>query len=686
MKGYRHTPLQTYLFKPITSRLDNRGFTFCTPATINILCSFDNMALRTGFIKGHVCRTLTVLPLLFAFFTAPGAQQNPADSLARVFPILKGKEHEHDSTRINLLLTTGKDRVYQLPDSALLYFKTCITLADAAGLPVLKAQSMDWAGVAHYVLGEYTEALPYFQDALAINEALKNHYGISTSLNHIGLIFESQEQHEKAIQYHLKAVKHASIINNKDRIASNYFNIALVHDVTGQYDSALYYLNLSLTLSREVNAHRLVAMNYNRLGEVNFHQKNYTTAEQYYKQALAYREHQSNWENCFAWAGLAQTYSATRHYKQGIEAGLKAYKLAQTMDAKWEIIRIAKILAEAYAGQKSFDEAYRMSTLAQQYSDSVFNEYKERELNLLHLKQSELQQVKLKQQNEAQQNEIRIKNFAIILITLSGVSILVIAAILYSRHQQKLKLNRELNIINEKIELQNKELNKLNQTKNNLLSIIGHDLRSPFVNLYALLELVKDGNLDSETQKRLFGNLQTSVRTVSGTLDSLLQWASSQMEGLQVDPVTINLDEVVESQIQFSKLSADRKGISIRHETGNFTAWADLEQLKTVIRNILGNAIKFTAASGIVTISYRQNSSLVGITITDTGIGMDESTRNTLFTYTGKNKTTGTDNEKGTGLGLMICKQFIESNGGHIEVQSEAGRGSAFTIWLPFKK
>lgn len=641
------------------------------------------MALRTGFTRGSVFRTLTVLPLFFALFTAHAAQQNSSDSLVQTFPILKGKEHEHDSTRINLLLAAGKDRVYQLPDSALLYFKTCIVLADAAELPKLKAQSQDWAGVAHYILGEYTEALPYFQDALAINEDLGNHYGISTSLNHIGLIFESQGQHDKAIQHHLKAVKHASIINNKDRIASNYFNIALVYDVTKRYDSALYYLNQSLALSQEVKSYRLVAMNYNRMGEVNFHQKNYTKAEQYYKQVFAYREHQSNWENCFAWAGLAQTYCAMQQYSKSIEAGLKAYNLAQTMDAKWEIIRIAKILAEAYAGQKSFDEAYKMSTLAQHYSDSVFNEYKERELNLLHLKQSELQQVKLEQQNTAQQHEIKVKNYAIIIIAVSGISMLIIAAIVYSRHQQKLKLNRELNLINEKIELQNKELQALNQVKSNLLSIIGHDLRSPFVNLYALLEMVKEGNLDADTQKRLFGNLQNSVSTVSGTLDSLLQWASSQMEGLQLQPVIIDLDKTVETQIQFSHLSAERKGISIKHHTKQLSVLADEDQLKTVIRNIIGNAIKFTPTSGTITITYQQVNNLTGISITDTGTGMTDDTILSLFSFTGKNKSTGTNNEKGTGLGLMISKQFIENNGGRIDVQSEVGKGSTFTIWLP---
>lgn len=610
----------------------------------------------------------TILFLLLVSLTASAQTEQPADT-----------------ARVSELITQGKALVYEHPDSARTYFEQAIALADDNTSPVHHASALNWMGVAYYILGEYNTALPYFTHALRLNEEAGDHHGMAASLNHIGLIYEMQGQHDRAIEQHQKAIVHAQKVNNTERLASNNFNIGLIYDETGRYHEALTYLNKALKISEANNHHRLIAMSYNRLGEIQYHLNKLPEAEAYYRKALTYRGYQSKWEKSFAHAGLAQTLRAAKQLKQSIEHGTEAYRLAREMNAKWEITRSADILASAYADQKNFQQAYEMQRIARQVSDSVFNEEKEKELNYVHLQENELQKLKLQQQNELQQAELRYKNLFITLGAIVLLSLLVISIILYNRHRQKVRLNTELSVINRQIEQQNAQLNELNQTKNHLLSIIGHDMRSPLVNLSALLSLIRQHNLDPTDRERFLADLNIAVDSLSGTLDNLLNWASSQMEGFQTNPVQIDLDHIVTGKITLWKNAAQTKNITVHHRVQGLNAFADVDQVRTILRNLLGNAIKFTRAGGDVRITYREHAGMVGIVIADTGVGMTAEKLQELFAFKPGRQTRGTENEKGSGLGLMITKQFVDRNNGKIKVESEPGKGTTFTVWLPVK-
>jgi signal transduction histidine kinase len=588
-----------------------------------------------------------------------------------------------DTAQVSALVQRGKALVYEYPDSARAYFEQALPLAERSGSATHHATALNWIGVAHYILGEYNDALPYFTRALRLSEDANDHNGIAASLNHIGLIYEIQGQHDRAIEQHKNAIVHAEAINNTERLASNHFNIGLIYDETGRYDEALTYLTKALQLSEDHQHYRLVAMSYNRLGEIHFHLGKLSDAETYYSKVLTYPHYQSNWETCFAQAGLAQVFLASGNTEESIVRGKEAYRLALAMQAKWEIIRASDILSLAYADKKDFQQAYAMQRIARQVSDSVFNEEKEKELNYIHLQENELQKLRLRQQNELQQAELRYKNLYIILGGIVLLSLLVISFTLYTRQRQKVRLNRELSDINERIEFQNRQLHSLNLTKNNLLSIIGHDMRSPLVNLSALLSLIRQDDLDPETQQKFLAELQVSVDAVSGTLDNLLHWATSQMEGFETKPVVIDLDDILEGKISFWQHAIRKKNITIRHRKQGLNALADLDQVRTVMRNIVGNAIKFTHAGGEISISYRDHAGMVGTVITDTGIGMTEDRLKELFAFRPGKHTRGTDNEKGSGLGLMISNQFVEKNNGKMRVESTPGKGTTFTIWLP---
>lgn len=588
-----------------------------------------------------------------------------------------------DTAQITELITRGKALVYEYPDSARAYFQQALPLAEYSASAEHHATALDWIGIAYYILGEYNSALPYFNQALRVSEQANDHNGMASSFNHIGLIYQIQGQHDRAIEQHMKAIVHAEATKNTERLASNNFNIGLIYDETGKYEEALTYLTKALQLSERNQHYRLVAMSYNRLGEIHFHLGKLDTAEIYYRKTLNYPQYKTNWETCFAHAGLAQTLRESGKLNESLVHGREAYRLARTMNAKWEIIRAADILALTHASKKDFQQAYALQRIARTVSDSVFNEEKEKELNYIHLQENQLEKLRLEQQNEMQHAELRYKNLLIVLGGIVLALLLVISFILYTRHRQKVLLNRELSGINEHIERQNRQLNTLSQTKSNLLSIIGHDMRSPLVNLSALLTLIRQNDLEPEMREKFLETLQGSVDSVSGSLDNLLHWATSQMESFQTNAVAIDLDVVMDGKIAFWQLAIRKKNITIKHRKQGLNAFADLDQVRTVMRNIVGNAIKFTHAGGEIAISYREHAGMIGTVITDSGIGISQEKLNDLFTLRPGKRTHGTENEKGSGLGLMISKQFVEQNHGNIRVTSEPGKGATFIIWLP---
>jgi signal transduction histidine kinase len=573
---------------------------------------------------------------------------------------------------INDLTDKGKALVYQFPDSSIEYFTRANKIADSLGLKKQTADANSWLGVAHYVMGEYDFALPYFTRALHLYEQVGDDYGLATSYNHIGLINQTQHFYQKAISYHKTGVFYAKRIKSLDRLSTNNFNIGLAFDELQNYDSAFYYLKISLQQSREVGLHRVYAMGLNRMAKVNYHVGKLNEAELLYDSALRFKGYQSNWEKCFAWAGLAEVYSAQGRYPDGIKVGLESLALAKEIRAKWEVIHVSEILSKLYAKRKMFEQAYNMSMIAQAYKDSVFSEEKENQLNYIQLKENEAATATLEKENAIQSAQLKHKDFQVIASAVVALLCVIVIIALYSRHLQKIRLN--------------KDLNEMNLTKSRLISILSHDMRSPFNSLYGLLELLRAGGISEDRRQELIEELTENFRSVSGTLDNLLQWTHSQMEGLHANPKLLFVDDVIKRNLEFWEASIKKKQLVINYENKRLPVFADQFQLKTVIRNILGNAIKFTPVGGTITIDSLTANNKTCITITDTGIGMPEEIRASLFKFQRENQRRGTSQEKGTGLGMMISYQLLEKNGGTIEVESQERKGSSFKIWLPSSK
>ena len=232
------------------------------------------------------------------------------------------------------------------------------------------------------------------------------------------------------------------------------------------------------------------------------------------------------------------------------------------------------------------------------------------------------------------------------------------------------------------------KLKDLNDTKDKMFSVIAHDLRGPIGNTLSLSELLQDNDsaLEDSERKEYFKLINQSIIGTKLLLDNLLNWANSQRGKVQPKYKNLIINEVVKNVFISTKAAASRKSISLSSSVdAKVIVESDPDMLETIIRNLVNNAIKFTGNGGEIILSALSDTRQVEITISDTGIGMTEEQRQGLFKLETNASTRGTENEKGSGLGLLLCKDFVEILEGKITVKSKMGRGSSFTIKLPIK-
>ncbi len=230
------------------------------------------------------------------------------------------------------------------------------------------------------------------------------------------------------------------------------------------------------------------------------------------------------------------------------------------------------------------------------------------------------------------------------------------------------------------------ELKALNTTKDKLFSIIAHDLRGPVGTSADLLDVMIDSykDLRSEEQLKMLEILKNSAVSTFNLLETLLNWSVVQTGNLNFKPEAFDVTKCIDSVVKNMVPTAFSKNISLIFEQPEeIFIYADQNMIQTVFRNLIGNAIKYTCRGGSVVVNVNNQGSSTEFSVTDTGVGMEEETRRNLFVLDQQNSKYGTENEKGTGLGLILCKEFIEKHGGHISVDSEKDKGSSFNFYIP---
>jgi len=245
------------------------------------------------------------------------------------------------------------------------------------------------------------------------------------------------------------------------------------------------------------------------------------------------------------------------------------------------------------------------------------------------------------------------------------------------------------NLLQTQLKLQSSEqqLMEINATKDKFFSIIAHDLKNPFTQILGFSDLLLTNHkrYDEAKREKMLQAISTATKNTYSLLENLLEWANIQRGKIEIKPVTISIQLLIDEILQLVELQAHAKQITIKHEIEKSDLFADEKIIHTVLRNLISNAIKFTENGGTITIKVKNINNIIEFSVNDTGIGMSESELEKLFKPEQHFSKAGTANEKGTGLGLLLCKDFVELHGGKIWVESTKGIGSTFYFCISKK-
>jgi len=550
--------------------------------------------------------------------------------------------------------------------------------------------SRDYNNIAndYYDLGEYDEAYFYFTTSYQMAKAMNDSLRMTVTLHNVGRVFKELGQYDRALN-HLNISKKISI-----RI-KDYIGVAYADDEIGdvllrqnEFDAALNSLLLSLKTTKEQKEYILEPRTQAKIANVYLHKGDYATALAYYDSANAfYVKTGNNFGIAEVELGRGRVYMKQKKYDEAQKLMEKSAAQAQEINARVLEIQCYNTLSSLLEMKGEYKKALQYFQQYKQLEDSLFSQETQEKLLKDQVRfetQSKDSQIAaLSQRQTAQEDEIKKQEFVRnILVVVMALSVILLVTV-YRSGRRRRQINMLLLKHQEETEKRSEELERLNQVKDKFFSIISHDLRSPINALAGMLNLMDKGAVSAEDMPKHVQELKARFNHTRTLLNNLLDWTLLKMDKLNLHATKIDLHKIVDENIQLLGSIQDKQIKLINNVPENAIGFADSNTTNLVIRNLMTNAIKFTNDGGEVTIAAEERGPQWVFSVKDNGIGMNAEVLKILFDKTAPYTTRGTANEKGTGLGLILCKEFVEKNGGKIWVESTEGVGSTFWFTLP---
>ncbi len=530
-------------------------------------------------------------------------------------------------------------------------------------------------GVIDGRLSNLTSATNHFYTALKIFETIKDTDGISNTYLKLGLVNDISKNYVVALDFYNKGIYLAKIINRSKSLSDLYNNKGTIYAKLNNLDSALVYFQQALNLCEQDSVHTECLLSLNNMGnimEAKYHDN--VKAMNYFNRALeiAIRSKQHG-EHARILINIASIYINTDNAKAVIllEEALKTAKSVRNIPIQTEAING---LLEIYKDEKKYEEVIKLMEEEKNLNDTVFTINKSRALaNLSEVYERDKLKSQIQTLEESKKDLKTRKNYFLgALLLSSGILIFVIFLYRKTRKLNKLLTTHE------------HELEELNIDRNKLFSIIGHDLKGPIGNLTSLIAICRNEFLPQEQLHKILEMMESSANASYRTLNNLLNWGKTQLVGESYTPVQIMVNKIINNEISLLKISIENKSLTILNSIPAGTEiFADTNETEFIFRNLLSNAVKYSNRFGIIEISQLEANrpNRVTFTIKDYGCGIDKDRITKIFDQFVSSKV-GSENEKGTGIGLKLCKEFIVKNQGDIWVESEVNIGTTFYLTL----
>lgn len=589
-------------------------------------------------------------------------------------------------SRVDLLNQLSLLYLTYQPKRALAYSEESLSLAKSNQYTPGIIVALNRIGESEFRLSNYAKAVDYVTQSLKLAEQNGDSLNLALAYRILGMIYTfGLKQNDLALEYLLYAYQIFAKLEDKQKLASIYGNITWVYaSMNKNLVVADSMARLGIKLAISLGDKQLLSYNYNSLALILLQQRKLDSAIWYIdtsdKNAMLMNDQAVMSYNSTI-KGNAFFYK--KQYQKAIEIFENAKKTSKELNLG-EVLKDATAgLVKCYEALGKYELAYQNYKLNTQLNDSTLNWATTQKILLTKLTfEEEKQKAKIAElENENSRSKKEINIFLLFFVTIF-ISLITVIILIARNNRNREHTNLVLQKKNDEIAVQNIKLEEANSIKDKFLSIIGHDLRSPLNSLNGLLGMVTKGEVTEKEFQRFAPQLQQHVIGVSETLENLLQWSRSQMEGWNYNETTFNIFSSIRKTIQLFDEPTKQKKITIANEIPeNEMISGDQNQIELIFRNLIHNSVKFTPEGGVISIASKHSGEFLDLIIKDTGIGMSPTQVARLFQK--KTEVTyGTKGERGTGLGLILVKEMIENHNGKIVVNSNSGKGTTFIVSL----
>lgn len=579
-----------------------------------------------------------------------------------------------------------------------------IALTETALAEALRKKDVYYEGYAYFVLSktywvkanyklstEYGfKALKVFRDSPYHEQLASTLIGLARTLIELGNI-------EKAHEFIHEALELGIHHRNSRMEAAAYREHSFLLTELNELDSALYYSDKGLALYASLGDSLDMSVLYGRKSRIFFLQKKYRLSKDFAYQGLVIDSLVGNRRGLgISYYQVAQNEDALGNKSKAISMLQHAIRInSEIGNLTWQI-KAHELLSTFYLQQNKPERAAAELQKVSRFKDELYNSEKSgqvQEMQSLHELEAKENTIRLlEQENALKQQQVKNQRLFVAFLLVAVLFLTLLIFVLTRLRTIQKKTNRNLADQNHAIEQQRiaiqsqaENLQQLDQLKTKLFSVISHDLRGPISNLQSLLDMFTKNLMTADEFVTLSGKLKDNLNVTQRTLENLLNWSLSQMGGIKTDQKKIDVNESLTEACCLMEEAAARKNIALNTQVNDaIKAWADPDQLQVVLRNLIHNAIKFSSFNDRIILTASKKDNECHVSIKDSGIGMSREEIETIICSKQHFSKAGTEQEKGTGLGLLLCKEFITRNGGELFIKSTLGQGTevSFTLAL----
>lgn len=588
-----------------------------------------------------------------------------------------------DSIRVDLLIKLSDLIKSSDPDSAIALAESAQEISIQINFKNGEAWALNRISGAYWMKANYPEALKLSFEALEMFEKIGNLKGIGQSYNSIANTYNMEGENRKSLNYYAKSIKIYEQLDDLYNVNRATANIGRTYFMLDEYANAMEYLDLVIKAYESDKYNILYAIVINTKGDVLQKLNKHDEALEHYLEALKISEKlQIPRIITYSTRGISEIYQIQKKLNLSNAYAKRTLEISNEIGYLENAKNAALLLSDNNKTENNYLKAYDYFVAHTAAKDSMFNLEKEKALKKLSKnfeiaqKQKEIELLKTKQHLQVQTN----KNQQLLLYLLISIIVFVIAFLaLYIRNDKKRQK------ANDKLEKQSKMLTEANVLKDKLFSIISHDLRGPFNSLLLLFENFHFLDLKKKEFDAAKDNLYLHTKSMSDMINNLLIWSQMRISGVENTKKSFNISDTFSSILTVYQITAKEKNIDLTTNTeSEVFVLADEDLLKCVLRNLVNNAIKFTNENGTINFNIvDKNDSNITVVVADNGVGMNEELVTKILQEDSIKTTLGTNKERGSGLGLLLIKDIIKSNGGKYWIESKPSKGTKFFFTIP---